>query len=141
MSTTGMNMDAKQLITAHRSGAVLRPATGKTAGVTGSGTAMQQADGPQFSELLQSHMNNVRFSSHAATRMKSRNIEMTTEMMGKLEKAVDGATQKGARDSLILMKSYAFIVNIPNRTVVTAMDGAGMKDNIFTNIDSAVVAE
>jgi flagellar operon protein len=136
-----MNMDAKQLIAAHRSGAVLHPATGKTTGITGSGTAAKQADRPQFSQLLQSHIDNVRFSSHAATRMKSRNIEMTSEMMGKLEKAVDGAAQKGARDSLILMKNYAFIVNIPNRTVVTAMDGAGLKDNIFTNIDSAVVAE
>lgn len=141
MSTTGMNMDAKQLITAHRSGAVFRPATGKTTGTTGSAAAAKQAGGPQFSELLQSHIDNVRFSSHAATRMKSRNIEMTTEMMGKLEKAVDGAAQKGARDSLILMKQYAFIVNIPNRMVVTAMDGAGLTDNIFTNIDSAVVAE
>jgi len=139
MNTTGMNVDAQQLIAAHR-GAVVRPVTGVTNGATGT-SSVTQPGGPQFSELLQSRIDNVRFSSHAATRMKSRNIEMTSEMIGKLEKAVDGAARKGARDSLILMKNYAFIVNIPNRTVVTAMDGAGLKDNIFTNIDSAVVAE
>jgi flagellar operon protein len=98
-------------------------------------------NGVEFSKLLQFRIGEVKFSSHAATRMKSRSIEMTPEMMGKLQKAVDGAAGKGARDSLILLKNYAFIVNIPNRTVVTAMDGEGMKENIFTNIDSAVVAD
>lgn len=37
------------------------------------------------------------------------------------------------------MKDMALIVNIPNRTVVTAMDGNAMKDNVFTQIDSAVI--
>jgi flagellar operon protein len=66
---------------------------------------------------------------------------MTPEILGKLEKAVAGAASKGSRDSLILMKNLAFIVNIPNRTVITAMDGENMKENVFTNIDSAVIAD
>ncbi|NLL15152.1 MAG: flagellar protein [Fibrobacter sp.] len=94
-----------------------------------------------FSEQLRSKIEGVRFSAHATTRLKSRNIEMTEEIIGKLEKAVSGAADKGARDSLILMKDLAFIVNIPNRTVITAMDGESIKQNIFTNIDSAVIAD
>jgi flagellar operon protein len=135
-----MNVDMRQLIASHR-GAVVQPtqrgtdsAAGKTAAVAGSNSV-------EFSALLRSHIDEIRFSAHAATRMKSRNIEMTPEMMSKLEKAMHGAADKGARDSLILLKDYAFIVNIPNRTVVTAMDGTSMKENIFTNIDSAVVAD
>lgn len=49
--------------------------------------------------------------------------------------------QKKGKDSLILLKNIAFIVNIPNRTVVTAMDGSNSKESVFTNIDSAVVAD
>jgi hypothetical protein len=31
------------------------------------------------------------------------------------------------------------IVNVPSRTVVTAMDGSQMKSNVFTQIDSAII--
>jgi flagellar operon protein len=65
---------------------------------------------------------------------------MTPQVMEKLNKAVSGAASKGAKDSLILMPNMAFIVNIPNRTVVTAMDGESIRDNVFTNIDSTVIA-
>jgi flagellar operon protein len=94
-----------------------------------------------FSDVLHSKIDGIKFSAHASTRIKSRNIPMNEEVIGKLEKAVAGAAQKGARDSLILMKNCAFIVNIPNRTVVTAMDGNSLNNNIFTNIDSAVLAD
>ena len=73
--------------------------------------------------------------------MTSRQIAMTPALMNKLESAVNGIAAKGGRDSLILTKSGAFIVNVPNRTIVTAMDGAQLKENIFTNIDSAVIAD
>ena len=139
-AATGMNVAARQLIASHRA-AVVQPAregTGPSVQKTGAGPG---SSGVEFSQMLKTRLDELRFSAHAATRMKSRNIEMTPEMMGKLEKAVDGAAGKGARDSLILLKDYAFIVNIPNRTVVTAMDGTSMKENVFTNIDSAVVAD
>ena len=138
MSTTGMNVD--RLIASHR-GAVVRPSSARDSAAATGVKAKERNERTEFSQLLKSHIDEIRFSAHAATRMKSRNIEMTPDMLGKLEKAVHGAAGKGARDSLILLKDYAFIVNIPNRTVVTAMDGAGLKENIFTNIDSAVVAD
>jgi flagellar operon protein len=126
-------------IAAHRSAGVWQPPP-----------AMRQANGASsaahcetasFSSLLQQRVDAVKLSAHAATRMKSRTIELTPEMAQKLDRAVDGAARKGARNSLVLMNNCAFIVNIPNRTVITAMDGATMKENIFTNIDSAVVAD
>jgi flagellar operon protein len=94
-----------------------------------------------FADILAKKVDGLRFSAHAESRIVSRHIELTPDLMGKLEKAVAGAASKGARDSLIMMKQCAFIVNIPNRTVVTAMDGESIKDNIFTNIDSAVIAD
>jgi flagellar operon protein len=129
----GKQVDLQNLITAHRSGGVTR-------GVQAQNKS-SQGGSVDFAETLRSKIDGVKFSAHASTRLKSRNIELTPEMIGKLEKAVSGAAQKGARDSLILMKDLAFIVNIPNRTVITAMDGESMKENVFTNIDSAVIAD
>jgi flagellar operon protein len=72
--------------------------------------------------------------------MQSRNIPTTPEMMQKLDKAVSGAEQKGSRESLVLLSDLAFIVNVQNRTVVTAMDGESTRERVFTNIDSTVIA-
>lgn len=136
----GMTLDVQQRIAAHRSGIVSpsAPASGQGSNVKGT----QQNSGVAFSQILNSKIDGeLKFSAHATTRIKSRNIDITPEIMGKLEKAVTGAANKGSRDSLILMKNLAFIVNIPNRTVITAMDGESMKENVFTNIDSAVIAD
>ncbi|MBN1309418.1 MAG: hypothetical protein JXA18_15975, partial [Chitinispirillaceae bacterium] len=119
---TGMTLEMQQPSALHHAPVMQTAASGQVSS-TGAVTRNELQSGVEFARLLQSRMAEVRFSAHAATRMKSRNIVMTPEMMGKLTKAVAGAADKGARDSLILLKKYAFIVNIPNRTVVTAMDG------------------
>jgi flagellar operon protein len=98
-------------------------------------------EGERFSQALDAAQRELTFSAHARSRLQSRNLDMTPEVMGKLEKAVSGAQRKGSRDSLILLRDMAFIVNIPNRTVITAMDGNSMKENVFTNIDSTVIAD
>ena len=130
----------QQVVNAHRAGIV--GFTGnvgqRTAGVQGSAGGNGAVP---FADILQSKMDGLKFSAHAANRIKSRNIDLSPEVMGKLEKAVSGAANKGSRDSLILMKDLAFIVNIPNRTVITAMDGESIKENVFTNIDSTVIAD
>lgn len=83
----------------------------------------------------------LKFSAHAETRLKSRGIAFGEEMMRKLSSAVDRAEQKGVKkDSLVLMQDMALIVNIRNRTVITAMDTGDMKGNVFTNIEGAVIA-
>lgn len=98
--------------------------------------------GSDFKKLLLEKMEQeqgIKFSAHAKTRMESRNIEMSPEKMAKLADAVNKAEQKGARESLIVINDAAFVVNVGNRTVITAMDEGKLKENVFTNIDSAVI--
>lgn len=92
-----------------------------------------------FGRILDQELTGVKFSQHALQRLASRNISLDGGDLAKLSGAVDKAAQKGARDSLILMKDLALVVSVKNRTVITAMDGANLKDNVFTNIDSAVI--
>ncbi len=101
---------------------------------------IRRAAGTDFSAMLKAKVQGVKFSAHAQARLKSRNIGMTPEILEKLDKAVSGAQEKGSKDSLVLLSDLAFIVNVPNRTVVTAMDGESIRENIFTNIDSAIIA-
>lgn len=94
-----------------------------------------------FSRLLQSELDKseVRFSKHAKERMSQRQVEVSDSLIESLNQAVVQARQKGARDVAVIGAQGAFIVNVPNNTVITTMSGAEMKNNIFTNIDSAVL--
>lgn len=92
-----------------------------------------------FSEVLQNKLGELRFSAHAQQRMASRGIHLDPEDEARLREAVDKAQAKGARDSLILLRDMAFVVSVENRTVITALDGQSLRENVFTNIDSAVV--
>ncbi|MDR0330464.1 MAG: flagellar protein [Chitinispirillales bacterium] len=134
MNTVDPN-DIQNRILASRIGLV-----GRTAGVSAPQSAEGAVQGKSFGDILKAKTEELKFSAHASSRLKSRNIEVTPDVMGKLEKAVAGAEGKGSRDSLIIVKDLAFIVNIPNKTVITAMDGESIKDNVFTNIDSTVIA-
>ena len=111
-----------------------------TAQVRQQASAPQQGGGPSFADVLREKTGEVKFSAHAQSRMKSRNIPVTPQMMNKLQSAVNTASAKGSNNSLVLFSNAAFIVNVPNRTVVTAMDGDNIRENIFTNIDSTVIA-
>ena len=98
--------------------------------------------GVQFADLLQQEAQKaqpVQFSKHAARRVQERGIDMTDNLLNDLNQAVQKARAKGARDVVIIGESGAFIVNVPNNVVVTTMSGTEMKENIFTNIDSAVL--
>ncbi|MRN54862.1 TIGR02530 family flagellar biosynthesis protein [Paenibacillus monticola] len=90
-----------------------------------------------FETVLQQKM--LKFSNHAAKRLEQRGIELGSGELEQISSAVDKAAAKGSKESLILMKDMALIVSVQNRTVVTAMDGSSMKDNVFTQIDSAVI--
>ncbi len=94
----------------------------------------------QFSQILERELSDVKFSQHALQRLQSRNITIDQSGMAKLNGAVEKAAQKGAKESLVLMNNdLALVVSIKNKTVITAMDGASMKNNLFTNIDSAII--
>ncbi len=95
-----------------------------------------------FADLLQQEADkaqSVQFSKHAARRVQERGINMTDTLLSNLNQAVQKARAKGARDVVIIGENGAFIVNVPNNVVVTTMSGTEMKENIFTNIDSAVL--
>lgn len=81
----------------------------------------------------------LKFSKHASMRLEERNISLTEEQNRRLQSGVEKADEKGIRESLVMVDSLAFIVNVPNKTVVTAMDQTETQDNIFTNIDGAVI--
>lgn len=93
-----------------------------------------------FEAILQKELQEVRFSKHAQERMSERNIRLDQKDLADLQQAVLLAEKKGANDSLVLLRDLAFIVSVKNRTVVTALDGDSIKHNVFTNIDSAVIA-
>ena len=99
-----------------------------------------KSPGDSFESIFQKELEKVKFSSHALKRLEERNIELSDDEMSKINTAVDRAELKGSKDSLVMMNSTAFIVNIPNRTVITAMPIAESKENVFTNIDSVVFA-
>lgn len=81
----------------------------------------------------------LRFSAHAAARLQSRNISLSNEDMTRLSALADKAAAKGAKNSLFIMRDLAMVVSITNRTVITAVDRESMKENVFTNIDSAAI--
>lgn len=123
------------------------------AGATRSGGAAGKAHAPsaepgRFRALLDEKLGatgaaasgELKFSKHAQARLASRNIELSTEDMGKLGRAVDSARQKGSRDSLVLLNDLAFVVSVKNNTVITAVNDGSIRENVFTNIDSAVIA-
>ena len=94
-----------------------------------------------FEEILQKTQQEgeVKFSKHAANRLNDRNIELTEEQLERLNDGTKMAGEKGIRESLVLVDDLAFIVNTKSNTVITAMDQTETKENIFTNIDGAVI--
>ncbi len=99
-------------------------------------------DAPQggsapFSEILQREMG-LKLSGHAQTRLASRGISLNREDWDRVREGVDRAARKGSRESLVMLDDIAFIISIRNRTVITAVMKDQLKENVFTNIDSAV---
>ena len=131
-----------------------------------SAEAARTADGQTFEELLRSRTigpeapaapqtteptgpvavpdpipgSSITWSAHAAARLKSRGIELDATQHARLETAVDKAAAKGAKDALVLLDDTAMVVSVKNRTVITALGMHQAKENVFTNIDSAVIA-
>lgn len=114
-----------QPITPKKNNTISQPVTQKTA---------------SFAKVLDSKLNpELKFSNHAKQRLESRNIKLTEADIEKLTEAVAKVREKGARDSLVLMQDLALVVSVKNNTVITAVDGESLKENVFTNIDSAVI--
>lgn len=83
--------------------------------------------------------NGLQISKHAKERIAQRNIEMNEDLINSLNDAAEIARLKGAKDIVMIGDDVAFVVNIPNEIIVTAVTTAELKNNVFTNIDSAVL--
>ncbi len=95
-----------------------------------------------FKEILQSQIskqNEIKFSKHAIERLRSRNINLSNQEMQRIDTALTKAADKGVKETLIIMGSTAFIANVKSRTIVTAATDENLKNNVFTNIDGAVI--
>lgn len=105
-------------------------------------SAGETESGNRFRSVLQDRLGDaekLQFSKHAVERVNQRGIQMSDTFLNDLQSAVEKARGKGAKDVVIISNRGAFIVNVPNNTVVTTMSDSEMKENIFTNIDSAVL--
>ncbi len=92
-----------------------------------------------FKEIFDSKLKDLKISGHAAKRLKERNLEMDTKEYLKLKDAVTQLRKKGGNDSLVITGKAAYIIDVKNKTIVTAMDKDNMENNVFTKIDSTIV--
>ncbi len=88
---------------------------------------------------IENNSNKIKFSKHASKRLDSRNIDMTKGEIGRLEDAFTKAEKSGVKNALIMIDNKAFIANIKSKTVVTTFEKESLKENVFTNIDGAVI--
>ena len=131
-------------------------ATAATTGTSSKNAANQILGKDDFLKLMVAQMKNqdplnpaddkdniaqmAQFSSHALQRVERRGIDVSPATLGRLNDGVERAAGKGARASVVFVDATAFVVSVPNRTVITAVDRDHMKQQVFTNIDSAVIA-
>ncbi len=105
--------------------------------------SQRTTDGLSFQDILQQKSlttrGGLKFSKHALGRLSDRNIELDSGQLERLNLGAAKAEAKGIRDSLVIVDKMAFIVNVPNQTVVTAMDSTETNENVFTNINGAVI--
>ena len=106
----------------------------------------EKTTGLSFEDVLRQQMggtaestSELKLSKHANMRLEQRDIALSADQSQRLEAGVAKASEKGIKESLVIVDSLAFIVNVPNQTVVTAMDQTESDENVFTNIDGAVI--
>jgi len=115
----------------------LKEASATTKEISKATVSFQEILDKQRQQELQA--GELTFSKHAANRLSDRNIKLTKGQLERLHEGADKAGAKGINESLVLVDDLAFIVNIKNHTVITAIDQNETKENVFTNIDGAVV--
>jgi flagellar operon protein len=93
---------------------------------------------PEHSQTVKTS-GTLQFSRHAQERLRLRDIQLSTEQLLRIQKGVDEVAQKGGKDSLVICGDITLVVNIPNRTVITALDQNQSTHHVFTQIDSAVI--
>lgn len=95
-----------------------------------------------FGQILNEQLHQkseVIFSRHATERLAQRNINLTSEEVSRINNGLNKAAQKGIKETLIMMDNRAFIASVNNKTIITASVDEQLKENVFTNIDGAVI--
>lgn len=101
---------------------------------------VERRSGSIFAEVLQAAASqSLRFSNHAQERLRTREIQLTEQDAAHLAQAVEMASAKGAKESLILLDDLALVVNVRNKVVITALERGEEAANVFTHIDSAIL--
>ena len=116
----------------------VQPVQGTTPGAAPSPTA--PVKGPSFAEVLARKTAAPTFSRHALDRLRQRGIDVSEPTIERLSGGIQRAAGKGSRDSVIFIDNTAFVVSVKNNTVITAVPAERMREHVFTNIDSAVIA-
>ncbi|MGA2470928.1 MAG: TIGR02530 family flagellar biosynthesis protein [Solirubrobacteraceae bacterium] len=96
--------------------------------------------GPSFAQVLAKSASAPQFSRHALDRLQQRGITLSDATVARVSAGIDRAAGKGSRDSVVFVDNTAFVVSVRNNTVITAVDSGHMREHVFTNIDSAVIA-
>src|SRR4051794_28841633 len=109
------------------------------AAAPGAGASPAAPPAVPFADVLVAK-SGVQFSNHALQRLQRRGIAVDRPTLDRLNAGVDRAAGKGSRDAVVLVDQTAFVVSVANKTVITAVDREHMRDHVFTNIDSAVIA-
>lgn len=109
---------------------------------TQSAASLSKGKGFSFQEVLEKtetvqKNQQLRFSRHANERLQSRNIDLSRTQLERLEQGTNKAREKGITESLVMVDNLAFIVNVKNNTVITAVNNS--EEGVFTNIDGAVI--
>ena len=110
----------------------------KLNGTTGQIAEKTSIDsGKSFDKVLLDKADQIKFSRHAAKRLETRNISISEEQKARLEDAAEQAMEKGMTESLVMVDDLAFILNVRNKTIVTAVNDTA--NAVFTNIDGAII--
>lgn len=110
--------------------------------VTQDGARASNGSETSFRDILSESLasrSEVNFSKHAIKRALNHNIELSDEYLERLNRGVRLAGEKNLDDTLILIDKTAFLVNVKNNTVITAVSSRDSQDSVFTNIDGTVI--
>jgi flagellar operon protein len=98
--------------------------------------AAEAGSGPDFQAVL---ADRLKLSGHAQTRLQSRDIQIDADQWSRVVDGVEKAAAKGVKSSLVMVDDVALVVSVKNRTVITAVDQQHLRENVFTNINGAVI--
>ncbi|MFT8317134.1 MAG: TIGR02530 family flagellar biosynthesis protein [Sporolactobacillus sp.] len=91
------------------------------------------------SQLQTDNGDQIKLSKHAKERLETRRIHVSGAEWSQIQQRMQEAHKMGVRDSLVITKEAALVVNTPNNTVITAMNLHDAQSHIFTNIDGTIL--